>query len=108
MRATHHSKTFHRADSVKDLLGQRTPALTRVSNHITRERIWSEFFARRLPIELTSHLSGIVEREAALVIFAESAVWCARLRFAVAELRADIIAARPTIQHVEVRVMPKT
>jgi hypothetical protein len=82
--------------------------LTRVSNHITRERVWSEFFTLHLPSELSSHLSGIVEREAALVIFAESAAWCARLRFAVAELRADIIAARPTIQHIEVRVRPKT
>jgi hypothetical protein len=48
-----------------------------------------------------------VERDGTLVIFAESAAWSARLKYALHELEPVIRASQPDIQQVSVRVMPK-
>jgi len=52
-------------------------------------------------------LTGVVAREGTLVIFAESAAWCARLRFAVLEMESQIRAADPQITAINVRVLPR-
>jgi hypothetical protein len=41
------------------------------------------------------------------VIFAESAPWSARLRYAVLELEAAIRAADPELTDIAVRVLPR-
>jgi hypothetical protein len=105
--ATNVSKPFRKPDSVKQILGRLTPTLTRVSDQASRQDYWKTWLAGHLPGELTARLSGVVEREDTLVIFAESAAWSARLRYVIQELEARIKEARPTIQHVSVRVMPK-
>jgi hypothetical protein len=106
--ATNVSKPFRSADSVKTVLGRLTPNLTRVSDQATRQTFWKQWLAQHLPSELTPRLSGVVERDDTLVIFAESAAWSARLRYVMQELQPQIKQARPTIQQVSVRVMPKT
>jgi hypothetical protein len=105
--ATNVSKTFRSPDSVKAVLGRSTPTLTRVSDQASRQSFWRQWLAQNLPAELTPRLSGVVEREQTLVIFAESAAWSARLRYVMQELEARIKLAQPTIQQVSVRVMPK-
>jgi hypothetical protein len=105
--ATNVSKTFRSPDSVKAVLGRLTPTLTRVSDQATRQTFWKQWLAQNLPSELTPRLSGVVERDDTLVIFAESAAWSARLRYVMQELQPQIKQARPTIQQVSVRVMPK-
>jgi hypothetical protein len=105
--ATSVSKPFRRPDSVKDVLGRLTPTLTRVSDQAVRQTFWKQWLAQHLPSELTPKLSGVVERDNTLVIFAESAAWSARLRYVMQELEPEIKQAQPTIQQVSVRVMPK-
>ena len=105
--ATNVSKPFRAPHSVKEVLGRATPALTRVADQAGRQDYWKQWLAHHLPPELTPRLSGVVEREDTLVIFAESAAWSARLRYVMQELDSEIKQARPTIQHVSVRVMPK-
>ena len=105
--ATNVSKPFRSADSVKAVLGRLTPTLTRVSDQASRQTFWKQWLAQHLPTELTPHLSGVVEREHTLVIFAESAAWSTRLRYVMQELEPQIKQAQPTIQQVSVRVMPK-
>lgn len=105
--ATNVSKPFRKLDSVKEVLGRLTPTLTRVTDQADRQKYWKNWLAEHLPAELTPRLSGIVEREDTLVIFAESAAWSARLRYVMQELEPRIQQAQPTIQHVSVRVMPK-
>jgi hypothetical protein len=105
--ATNVSKPFRSPDSVKAVLDRSTPMLTRVSDQATRQAFWKHWLAQHLPSELTPRLSGVVEREQTLVIFAESAAWSARLRYVMQELDAQIKQAQPTIQQVSVRVMPK-
>ena len=105
--ATRVSKPFRKPDSVKEVLQRASPMLTRVSDQAGRQRYWRQWLTQQLPAELTSRLSGVVEREDTLVIFTESAAWSARLRYLMQELEAQIKQAQPTIQHVSVRVMPK-
>jgi hypothetical protein len=105
--ATNVSKPFRSPDSVKEVLDRLTPTLTRVSDQAARQTYWKQWLAQHLPVELTPRLSGVVEREDTLVIFAESAAWSARLRYVMQELEPEIKKVQPTIQHVNVRVMPR-
>jgi hypothetical protein len=106
--ATNGSKRFRLPDSVKDLLGRASPGLTRVTDQVSRQKYWKNWLAEALPADLATRLSGVVERDGTLVIFAESAAWSTRLRYLMQELEPRIKQAQPTIQHVSVRVMPKT
>ncbi|HEY4210533.1 MAG TPA: hypothetical protein VGM84_03540 [Steroidobacteraceae bacterium] len=52
-------------------------------------------------------ISGIVERDGTVVLFAESAAWSARLRYAVQEIEPRLREAHPNITAVKVRVLPR-
>ena len=94
--------------SVKDLLARRAPGLSRVTTQVARQNFWSCWFSTRLPPEICPRLSGISERDGILTIFAESAAWSARLRYAVLELEREIRAADPGLLSIEVRVLPRS
>ena len=96
-----------RTHSVKDLLAAGSPGLKRVTDQAARGRFWGEWLAARLPESSRERISGISEREGTLVIFAESAAWSARLRYAVLELEGEIRAADPGLTGIEVRVLPR-
>jgi hypothetical protein len=96
------------AHSVKDLLARRSPGLMRVTAQSARQNFWSCWLSERLPLELRAKISGISERAGTLVIFAETAAWSARLRYAVLELEHEIRAADPAVVEVRVRVLPRT
>jgi hypothetical protein len=95
------------AHSVKDLLAHTVPGLTRVTAQTARANFWNQWLSAHLAPEIRARVSGVVERNGELVIFAESAAWCARLRFALLELEAEIRAAAPAITGVAVRVLPR-
>jgi len=79
----------------------------RVTTQAARANFWSEWLSTRLPAGIRLHVSGVVERDGQLVIFAESAAWSARLRFAVQELEPQIFAAASGLSGVLVRVRPR-
>jgi hypothetical protein len=106
--ATNVSKPFRPTDSVKDVLGRSSPTLTRVADQAERQNHWKQWLAQHLPAELATRLSGVVERDDTLVIFTESAAWSARLRYFMHELEGQIKQTRPAIQHVSIRVMPRS
>ncbi|HET7756179.1 MAG TPA: DciA family protein [Steroidobacteraceae bacterium] len=93
--------------SVKELLARSSAALTRVTDQAERANRWNSWLAEHLPPELRGRVSGVVERSGTLVIFAESAAWAARMRYAVLGLEAAIRAARPGILAAAVRVLPR-
>jgi hypothetical protein len=93
--------------SVKDLLARRAPGLTRITAHTTRQYFWSCWLSERLPPELRPKVSGVSESAGTLVIFAETAAWSARLRYAVLELEQEIRAADPALIGIRVRVLPR-
>ncbi len=79
----------------------------RVTTAAARANFWNEWLSSRLPAETGARVSGVVERDDTLVIFAESAAWSARLRFAVQELEREILAAAAGLTGVVVRVRPR-
>ncbi|HYB64050.1 MAG TPA: hypothetical protein VEC59_02195 [Steroidobacteraceae bacterium] len=79
----------------------------RVTAQAARASFWNEWLSNHLPAETVARVSGVVERDDALVIFAESAAWSARLRFAVQELEREILAAAGGLSSVVVRVRPR-
>ena len=105
--ATDRSNSIHRADSVKELLATLTPTLKRVSDQSAHQQFWGRILAAELGPGLAQHICGLVEREHTLVVFARSAAWSARLRFALEEAHSRIVAHRPSIQHLQVRVLPR-
>ena len=79
----------------------------RVTAQSARQNFWSCWLSDHLPAELRARVSGITEHSGKLVIFAESAAWSARLRYAVLELEREIRAADPALTGIEVRVLPR-
>jgi hypothetical protein len=100
-------RSSRRVHSVKDLIAQRAPALMRVTAQAGRANFWTTWLSGHVPAELGARVTGVVEREGTLVIFAESAAWSARLRFAVQELEPQILAAAAGLKEVLVRVRPR-
>jgi hypothetical protein len=109
-------------DSVKDLLTRAIPGparagpgcppgLTRVTDqakaHVSRESAWRSWLGTHLAAELAGKITNIAERDGALVIYAESAAWSARLRYAVMEIEAQLRSAHPQITEISVRVLPR-
>jgi len=81
--------------------------LRRVTDQLAKQNYWEKWLAAHLPVELRAHLSGLAEQNDTLTLFASSAAWSARLRFAVAALETDMRSARPTLRRVEVKVLPR-
>jgi hypothetical protein len=89
-----------RTHSVKDLLRRGPAILTRVTDQQARSDRWRLRLAR-------TRISGVSEQDGNLCIFATSAAWSARLRFALIELEGDLRRAEPTLRAIEVRVLPR-
>ena len=83
------------------------PALTRVTDQAVRADFWNGWLCRHLPTDLVGRVSGVVEREDTLVVFADSAAWSARLRYALHELEPQVRAASAGISAIRVRVRPR-
>ena len=102
------SRLSNPTDSVKGILANLTGGLKRVSEQRHRQDFWREWLEAHLPAQMTQKITGIVERDRTLVIFAESAAWSARLRFATQEIQHQIYAAKPgVVNDVSVRVLPR-
>jgi hypothetical protein len=99
-------RTNRSADSVKDLLAGKHPALARLSDQAARQGAWLSWLDAHLPNTARAQVSGVVERHDTLVIFTASAAWSARVRFAVAEIETELLREHPRITAVEVRVLP--
>jgi len=97
-----------RTDSVKALLARATPALRRVTAQAARQSFWGEWLAAHLPAALNAQVSGVAERDGTLVVFAASAAWSARLRYALSELEGEVRAAAPELADIRVRVLPRS
>jgi len=101
------SRLSNQTDSVKALLAKMTPGLKRVTDQGERQDFWRRWLDAYLPVQIRGKLTGVVERDGILIIFAESPAWSARLRYAVQEIEAQILAAKPGITSVNVRVLPR-
>ena len=82
--------------------------MTRLTDQAARQAFWRSWLEAHLPADFVRRLSGVVERDGTLVIFAESAAWSARLRYAIQELEPQIRASAAGITQVTVRVLPRS
>jgi hypothetical protein len=82
-------------------------ALGRVAEQRQSQSDWRIWLSSKLPAALAARITGAVQNAENLVIFAESAAWSARLRYAIAELDGEIRRENPALQNVSVRVMPR-
>lgn len=94
--------------SVNQLL-ERGAGLRQVARAIPEQQAWCEWLRARLPAELAAHLVNAVPRGSAgapreLVLLADSAVWCTRLRYALEPLQDQIRARDAAIARISVRV----
>ena len=97
----------HSAHSVKELLTRRAPGLMRITAQSARQNFWSGWLSERLTPEIYAKVSGVSAHGETLVIFAETAAWSARLRYALLELEHQIRAADPALTAIKVRVLPR-
>ncbi len=94
--------------SVKSLLSRISQsALGRVCEQRQAQADWRLWLKNRLPEDLDAHVTGAVERETTLTIFADSPAWSSRLRFAVVEFETEVREQNAAIHEVIVKVMPR-
>lgn len=67
---------------------------------------WLGRVATLLPQELRASLVGVVHKGGQLTVLTASAAWCSRVRYALAALEPQLLAGRPDIVKVTVRVSP--
>ncbi len=91
--------------SIKHLLA-RAPLLSPIADRAARQAFWLSWLEARLPAELAGRVTGAVPRAGLLTVFAESAAWSARLRYALQELEGALREADPNIKRVAVKVLP--
>ena len=94
--------------SVNELLA-RGSTLRQVARAVPEQQAWAGWLRERLPAELAAHLlnavpKGSVGSPRELVLLADSAAWCTRLRYALASLEADIRTRDAAIARISVRV----
>jgi hypothetical protein len=94
-------------DSVKELLQRSTPVLAGLQREAVRQRDWLQWVKRELPEELAVHVTGVTEQSGELVIFAESAAWGVRLRYAAPQLLSAMSSQPTNIVGVKIRVVPR-
>jgi Dna[CI] antecedent, DciA len=89
--------------SVSELMGRR-PKLSQFNEIAATQRSWAEWLCARLPPELSGHIISVVVGVGELVVFADSAAWCTRVRYALAALESEIRAKDPSLQRARARV----
>jgi hypothetical protein len=71
-----------------------------------RQQEWLEWFQENLPEELRGAIVNVVHKGDELTLLAASAVWSARLRYAIDALTPELKQRAPDIVKVRVRVTP--
>jgi len=97
--------------SVKQLL-ERRGVLSQLSRELPIQQSWIEWLRASLSAELAPHVLSALSKPAGtacvtseLVVFADSAAWCTRLRYALAGLQQPIGARAGAAVRISVRVM---
>jgi predicted nucleic acid-binding Zn ribbon protein len=99
--------------SVNQLL-QRRGALSQLARGLPARQDWEQWLRERLEAGIAAHVLSVVPRPAPgvsqvqplqLVVFADSAAWCTRLRYALSALMAQIEAHAGTPVRTSVRVL---
>ncbi len=91
---------------ISELLGRSGLLQQAIAQQADRGAFWRGFLCERLPAELAGRVTQVVERDGVVTIYAASAAWSARLRFALPEHWPAALEAAPGIKRWTVRVQP--
>ena len=95
-------------ESVKALLGRISRnVVAPVAEQRQAQQGWREWLKNKLPAHIETRVTGVVERDGTLTVFAETAAWSARLRLEIAELETQIRERNSQIEKLVVKVMPR-
>jgi Dna[CI] antecedent, DciA len=89
--------------SINELLTNRS-SLRRITASLPVQQSWADWLRGAVAVELAGHIVSAVPKNAELVVFADSAAWGSRLRYALAAMQSDIAARDSAISHTTVRV----
>jgi hypothetical protein len=95
--------------SINELLVRRA-VFRELSAKIPLQQSWSEWLRSLVSAELAAHIVNVVPKAGGrpgtleLVVLADSPVWCARLRYAVAGLEPQISSRDAAVRRTRVRV----
>ena len=78
--------------------------LRRIAATIPVQQSWADWLRGMVGLELAGHIVNAVPNNGQLVVFADSAAWGTRLRYALAGMQADIAGRDATISRASVRV----
>jgi hypothetical protein len=91
--------------AISELLS-RQPTARAVQGALAAQQQWVVWLRSVLPENLREQVVGAVPRRGTLVVYAASAAWSARLRYALADGLRECQARDPRIRALSVRVMP--
>jgi hypothetical protein len=80
------------------------PGLRRLAARIPAQQSWLQWLRETVTAELAGHIVSAVPKNGQLVVFADSAGWGTRLRYALAAMQPDIAARDSAIADTTVRV----
>ncbi|HEX2789558.1 MAG TPA: DciA family protein [Steroidobacteraceae bacterium] len=89
--------------SINELLISRA-GLAKLTASIPVQQSWADWLRGMVAIELAGHIVNAVPKNGQLVVFADSAAWGTRLRYALAAMQTDIAGRDATISRACVRV----
>jgi Dna[CI] antecedent, DciA len=89
--------------SINDLLSSR-PGLRSISASLPVQQSWADWLREGLAGELAAHLVSALPKNDELVVFADSAAWGTRLRYALAALKPDINGRDAALARITVRI----
>jgi predicted nucleic acid-binding Zn ribbon protein len=90
---------------IADLLA-RAPLLRSLNESRAQHQQWRDWLVGALPAELGLHVLEASRQGDLLVVYAESAAWCTRLRYALAAMEQQIRARDAAVRQLRVRVRP--
>src|ERR1700694_169322 len=93
--------------SINDLLANQA-GLRRITAAIPVQQSWAEWLRAAVAAELAGHIVSALPKNAQLVVFADSAAWGTRLRYALAVMLPDIAARDPTLSGISVRIQSRS
>ena len=97
--------TRNNVKSISHLL-QRGSLLGKLGQITRQQDEDADWLRQRLPGELAAHVTNVVQKADKLVVLADSAAWCARIKFAVAALQSDVDARAGGPRPIVVRISP--
>jgi Dna[CI] antecedent, DciA len=96
-------KPYVTTKSINELLSNRA-GLRQITASIPIQQSWAEWLRATVAAELAGHIVSAVPKNDELVVFADTAAWGTRLRYALAAVLADISGRDAAVTRITVRV----